>query len=118
MTSIEELNRETLDRLEREWLNEPDDGRDVSDAPCCEECGEYPEGDYLYYYVHVDEPEQWLCCDCLLDKHVWLNCRDEMKYCEECGTPERDKLYFHETKAICMDCLLSRYERKDIHLDW
>lgn len=114
---IDELNRETLDRLEREWLNEPDEGRDVSDAPKCEDCGECPDDDYLYHYVYGDEPERWLCADCLCDKHVHLNCRDELKYCEECGEPERTELYFLHTKAICMNCLFQKYEKKDIYLD-
>lgn len=112
MRSIEDVNREILARLERQYLNEPDDGRDVSDAPCCEECGEYPEDDYLYLY-----DGEWICEDCLLEMHDTLDCRGELKYCESCGVKENHELYYHHDKAICIDCLFRQYKRKDIYLE-
>lgn len=66
----------------------------------------------LYFY-----DEEWICSDCLLDKHGTLDCRGELKYCESCGDKETRELYYHNGKAICIDCLFRQYKRKDIYLE-
>ena len=55
---LSDLQQRQLERAENEYLDEP---RDVSDAPKCEKCGNYPEDDFLYKYNGC-----WCCSDCVL----------------------------------------------------
>lgn len=63
MFPFDRYSEDNRRRSEELALYPPEDGRDESPLHKCDDCGEYPDDDYLYQYHG-----KLICIDCLLAK--------------------------------------------------